>query len=153
MATTGTTNTPARQPRLLEQVREALRLRHYSLRTKQAYAHWVKRFVLFHGKRHPREMGAAEVASFLSWLAVEGQVSAATQGQALAALLFLYKQVLGVDLPWLDEIARAKRPQRLPTVLTPEEVRRLLESGQDIRTVQELLGQGFPTPPITAVQR
>ncbi|MHB8211693.1 MAG: phage integrase N-terminal SAM-like domain-containing protein [Acidithiobacillus sp.] len=118
MATTGTTNTPIRQPRLLEQVREALRLRHYSLRTERAYALWVKRFVLFHGKRHPREMGAAEVESFLSWLPVERQVSAATQGQAVAALLFLYKQVLGVDLPWLDEIVRAKRPQRLPTVLS-----------------------------------
>ena len=140
MATTGTTNTPIRQPRLLEQIREALRLRHYSLRTEQAYTYWVKRFVLFHSKRHPREMGAAEVESFLFWLAVEGQVSAATQGQALAALLFLYMQVLGVDLPWLDEIVRAKWPQRLPEVLTPEEVRRLLESGQDIRTVQELLG-------------
>ncbi|WP_216360871.1 phage integrase N-terminal SAM-like domain-containing protein [Acidithiobacillus marinus] len=80
MTITGTTNTPIRQPRLLEQVREALRLRHYSLRTEQAYAHWVKRFVLFHGKRHPREMGAAEVESFLSWLAVEGRVSASTQG-------------------------------------------------------------------------
>jgi len=78
MATTGTTNTPIRQPRLLELVREALRLRHYSLRTEQAYAYWVKRFVLFHSKRHPREMGAAEVASFLSWLAVAGQVSAAS---------------------------------------------------------------------------
>ncbi|MBN2680553.1 MAG: integron integrase [Acidithiobacillaceae bacterium] len=138
MTTTGTTNTPIRQPRLLEQVRDALRLRHYSLRTEQAYAYWVKRFVLFHGKRHPREMGAAEVEAFLSWLAVEGQVSAATQGQALAALLFLYKQVLGVDLPWLDEIVRGKRPQRLPAVLTPEEVGRLLDQ---LSGTQALMGR------------
>lgn len=113
-------------PRLLDQVREAIRLRHFSWRTEQAYVHWIKRFILFHHKRHPRDMGAVDVQAFLSWLAVEGQVSASTQGQALAALLFLYKQVLGVDLPWLDEVVRAKRPQRLPAVLTPDEVTRLL---------------------------
>jgi hypothetical protein len=106
------TEGPPHPPRLLDQVREALRLRHYSLRTEQAYTHWVKRFILYHHKRHPREMGAAEVEQFLSWLAVAGRVSASTQGQALAALLFLYKQVLGIDLPWLDEVVRAKRPQR-----------------------------------------
>lgn len=113
-------------PRLLDQVREAIRWRHFSWRTELAYVHWIKRFILFHHKRHPRDMGAVDVQAFLSWLAVEGQVSASTQGQALAALLFLYKQVLGVDLPWLDEVVRAKRPQRLPAVLTPDEVTRLL---------------------------
>jgi integron integrase len=107
-------------------MREALRLRHYSLRTEQAYLHWAKRFILFHGERHPRDMGAKEVEQFLTWLTVEGRVSASTQGQALAGLLFLYKQLLGVDLPWLDEVVRAKRPQRLPTVLTPEEVSSVL---------------------------
>ncbi|WP_449371482.1 integron integrase [Thiomonas sp.] len=125
-------------PRLLDQVREAIRLRHFSLRTEQAYVHWIKRFILFHHKRHPREMGAAEVQAFLTWLAVEGQVSASTQGQALAALLFLYKQVLAVDLPWLDEVVRAKRPQRLPTVLTPDEVRRLLAQ---LEGTQALMGR------------
>ena len=117
---------PPKPPRLLDQMREALRLRHYSLRTEQAYLHWTKRFIYFHGKRHPRDLGPREVEAFLSHLAVEGGVSASTQGQALAALLFLYKQVLGVDLPWLDEVVRAKRPQRLPAVLTPDEVARLL---------------------------
>jgi integron integrase len=118
--------TSPQPPRLFDQVREALRLRHYSLRTEQAYLHWIRRFILFHDKRHPRDLGAGEVEKFLTWLAVEGNVAASTQGQALAALLFLYKQVLGVDLPWLDEVVRAKRPQRLPTVLTPEEVSGLL---------------------------
>lgn len=108
-------------------MREALRLRHYSLRTEQAYIHWTKRYIDFHGKRHPRELGPKEVEDFLSALAVQGRVSASTQGQALAALLFLYKQVLGVDLPWLDEVVRAKRPQRLPTMLTPAEVARVLD--------------------------
>src|SRR5574337_680684 len=119
-------NNGSQPPRLLDQVREALRVRHYSMRTEKAYLQWIRRFILFHGKRHPREMGAVEVERFLTWLAVEGGVSASTQGQALAALLFLYKQVLGMDLPWLDEVVRAKRPQRLPTVLTAEEVSALL---------------------------
>jgi integron integrase len=127
-----------RPPRLLDQVRDALRLRHYSLRTEQSYLGWIKRFIFFHDKRHPREMGAAEVEAFLTWLAVEGRVSASTQGQALAALLFLYKQVLGVDLPWLDEVVRAKRPQRLPTVLTPEEVGAVLSQ---IDGVQQLMAR------------
>jgi len=119
-------STPTHPPRLLDRVREEIRLRHFSLRTEQAYIHWIKRFILFHHKRHPRDMGAAEVQAFLSWLAVEGQVAASTQGQASAALLFLYKQVLAVNLPGLDEVVRAKRPQRLPTVLAPDEVERLL---------------------------
>ncbi|WP_151194551.1 integron integrase [Candidatus Symbiobacter mobilis] len=120
-------NAPTSQPpRLLDQIREALRLRHYSLRTEQAYIHWTKRFIFFHGKRHPRELGPHDVEAFLTSLAVEGGVSASTQAQALAALLFLYKQVLEIDLPWLDDVVRAKRPQRLPTVLTPDEVARML---------------------------
>lgn len=113
--------------RLVERVREAIRARHYSRRTEQAYWHWIRRFILFHGKRHPATMGAAEVTAFLSWLASERKVAAATQGQALAALLFLYGAVLGEKLPWLDELVRAQRPVRLPAVLAQAEVRRLLD--------------------------
>ena len=87
---------------------------------------WIRRFILFHGKRHPREMGATEVEQFLSDLAVRGQVAAGTQNQALSALLFLYREVLSIDLPWLDNVVRAKRPQRLPAVLSQDEARRLL---------------------------
>jgi integron integrase len=110
---------------LLEQLGAAIRLRHYSPRTEDAYRGWVRRFILFHGKRHPRELGGAEVTTFLSDLARRG-VSASTQNQALSALLFLYQAVLGVQLPWMRDIVRAQRPARLPTVLTRDEVRRLL---------------------------
>jgi integrase len=115
-----------RKPRLLDAVREAIRLRHYSRRTEKAYVGWIRRYILFHGKRHPREMGADEVARFPSSLAVDGNVSASTQNQALAALLFLYRQLLGVDLPWLTEFVRASRPARLPAVLSRDEVRAVL---------------------------
>ena len=97
-----------------------------SIRTEQAYLDWVRRFILYHKKRHPQEMGAPEVEAFLTHLAVERQVSASTQNQAKAAILYLYKQVLAINLPWLDEVVQAKRPQRLPVVLTPSEVRALL---------------------------
>ena len=97
-----------RQPRLLDRVRAAIRARHYSRRTENAYVAWVPRYVLFHGRRHPREMGAPEVSRFLSSLAVDAGVSASTQNQALGALLFIYKEVLGQDLPWLDDVVRAK---------------------------------------------
>jgi integron integrase len=107
-------------------VREEIRARHYSRRTEEAYWQWIRRFILFHGKRHPAAMGAAEVTAFLSWLATSRNVAAATQNQALSALLFLYRQVLGVGLPWLEELVRAQRPVRLPAVLTEAEVRRLL---------------------------
>ena len=110
------------EPRLLDRVRAAVRLRHYSRRTEKAYVGWTRRFILFSGKRHPSEMGEAEISRFLSHLAVAGKVSASTQNQALSALLFLYREVLGRELPWMDEIVRAKRPQRLPTVLSREEV-------------------------------
>jgi integron integrase len=101
-------------------------VRHYSCRTEQAYVDWVRRFVLHHGKRHPREMGGEEVTAYLTHLARDRNVSASTQGQALAALLFLYKAVLGIELPWMDSIERAKRPVRVPVVLTRDEVRALL---------------------------
>jgi len=115
------------EPRLLDQVRAQIRLRHYSIRTESQYVQWVKRFALFRGKRHPREMRAPEVEAFLSHLAIEGHVASATQNQALSALLFLCRHVLGIELPWLDEMLRAKRPQRLPVVLARGEVQRVLE--------------------------
>ncbi|MFC3606737.1 integron integrase [Stutzerimonas tarimensis] len=114
------------KPKLLDRLREQIRLRHYSIRTEAAYVHWAGAFIRFHRMRHPQEMGAAEVEQFLSHLAVDRHVSASTQNQALAALLFLYKQVLGVQLPWLDDVVRAKRPDRLPVVLSVDETRRLL---------------------------
>ena len=116
------------EPRLLDRVATALRARHYSRRTEKAYVGWTRRYILFHRKRHPAQMGAPEVEAFLSALAVERHVSASTQNQALAAILFLYRQVLGVELPWLAEVVRAKKAVRLPTVLTREEVARVLAS-------------------------
>ena len=113
-------------PKLLDLLRDRLRLKHYSIRTETQYVQWVRRFILFHGKRHPQEMGAKEVEAFLTHLAVEGRVAAATQNQALSALLFLYRELLHINLPWLDEVVRAKRPARLPVVLTREEVQAVL---------------------------
>jgi integron integrase len=113
-------------PRLLDRVRDAIRRRHYSYRTEQTYVHWIKRYIWFSDRRHPAEMGAAEVTAFLSHLARERGVAAATQNQALLALLFLYQEVLEVKLPWLDGIERAKRPVRVPVVLTVAEVKALL---------------------------
>lgn len=121
----------AKPPKLLDQVRTILRSRHYSLRTEETYLHWIKRFIVFHGKRHPREMGAPEVEAFLSHLATELNVAANTQNLALSALLFLYREVLAVELPWLDGVTRAKKPQRLPTVLNIAEVKRLLDALPD----------------------
>jgi hypothetical protein len=102
---------------LLDRVRDRIRLKHYSIRTEQVYCDWIKRFVLFHGKRHPSELGAAEVQGFLTSLAVDGHVAPSTQNQAKSALLFLYKEVLGAELPWLDNVERAKALVRLPVVL------------------------------------
>ena len=115
------------KPRLLDRVRFALRLRHYSRRTEDAYVAWIRRYVLFHGKRHPADMGAPELTAFLSSLAVDRRVAASTQNQALSALLFLYRDVLEVEVPWLDDLVRAKRPLHLPVVLTREEVRAVLQ--------------------------
>lgn len=134
-----------RPPKLLERMRIHLRTRHYSIRTEEAYIDWARRFILFHGKRHPRDMGAVEVEAFLSHLAVERHVSASTQNQAKAALLYLYKQVLEIDLPWLNEVVQAKRPKRLPVVLTPTEVRELLlhMDGTTCLIAQLLYGTGM----------
>jgi len=116
---------PRRSP-LLDQLRDRIRLKHYSIRTEQAYVDWVRRYIVFHGRRHPRELGFRHVEGFLSHLAVNRNVAASTQNQAKSALLFLYKEVLGVELPWLDDVESAKRPQRLPVVLTHAEVDALL---------------------------
>ncbi|MHB1332064.1 MAG: integron integrase [Sulfuriferula sp.] len=113
-------------PKLLEQVRDRIRAKHYSIRTETQYLQWIKRFILFHDKRHPRDMAAPEIEAFLTHLAVVGNVSSSTQNQALSALLFLYREVLQMELPWLDNVTRAKRPQRLPVVLTSQEVRAVL---------------------------
>jgi site-specific recombinase XerD len=114
------------QPRLLDRVREAIRVRHYSLRTEQSYIQWIRRFILFHDKRHPDTMGGPEISTFLSHLAVDRKVSASTQNQALSAILFLYQKVLEHKLDWLDDVVRAKQPRRLPVVLTQNEVGALL---------------------------
>jgi len=114
------------RPRLLDRVRSAIFVRHYSQRTEEAYIYWIKRFVRFNGLRHPGELGRRDVERFLSHLATEGRVSASTQNQALSALLFLYREVIGAQLGWLEEVVRAKRPVRLPAVLTRDEVRLVL---------------------------
>ncbi|HEV2706258.1 MAG TPA: integron integrase [Pyrinomonadaceae bacterium] len=130
---------------LLARVRHHIRLRHYSIRTEEAYVLHIKRFILFHGKRHPREMGVEEIGRYLSHLATEGKVSASTQNQALAALLFLYKEVLGIDLPLVEGVVRAKQPKHVPTVLTREEVRQILShlSGRSHLMASLLYGAGL----------
>jgi len=116
----------APNPKLLDQVRQAIRTRHYSYRTEKAYVHWIKRFIFFHNKRHPVEMGESEIGQFLSSLASDSHVSASTQNQALNAVLFLYHAVLGKEIGYVDGVVRAKRPKRLPVVLTREEVKSIL---------------------------
>jgi len=116
---------PPGNPKLLDTVRDVIRRKHYSFRTEQTYVDWIRRFILFHRKRHPSEMAEAEVTEFLTYLAREGNVAAATQNQALSALLFLYKEVLKQEIGWLDGVERAKRPARLPVVLTKDEVRKI----------------------------
>ncbi len=136
---------PSSPPRLLDQVRDAIRRRHYSPRTEEAYVAWIRRYILFHDKRHPRDMGAPEIEAFLTDLAVKRHVAASTQNQAFAALLFLYRHVLNVPLDDRIAAARAKRSQRLPTVLTPTEVQRLLHlmSGPSRLMAMILYGSGL----------
>jgi len=134
-----------RPARLLDQVRDAIRRKHYSIRTEEAYVSWIKRFILFHNKRHPREMGAPEIEAFLTHLAVERRVAASTQNQALSAILFLYREVLGIDLDLPLRAIRAKRPRRLPTVLTHEEALRVIAalSGAHQLMAKLLYGSGL----------
>lgn len=122
----GAVSVEPRKTGLLSEVRRVLRLQHYSLRTEQAYLGWIRRFVQENGRRHPRDMGAEEVERFLSALAVQRNVAPGTQNQALAALLFLYRKVLDIDLPWMESVVRAKGTRRVPTVLDQTEVRRIL---------------------------
>lgn len=135
----------AREPRLLDQVRDAIRRRHYSYRTEQSYLQWIRRYIYFHQKRHPREMGEPEIAAFLTNLAVQRQVSASTQNQALNALLFLYKHVLEMDVGLIHGVVRAKRPKRLPLVMTREEVQAVLcrLSGRDWLLACLMYGAGL----------
>src|SRR6185369_439084 len=135
----------ATQPRLFDIVRQKIRARHYSYRTERQYLYWIRRFILHHKKRHPAEMGAAEVEGYLTHLAVEGRVSASTQNQALSAILFLYRQVLEVDLPWLNGVVRAHSPTRVPVVLPRREVQALLDGleGQLHLVGQLLYGSGL----------
>jgi integron integrase len=114
------------KPKLLDEVRRVIRLKHYSIRTEQSYCEWIKRFILFSGKRHPKEMGEAEVTDFLSHLAADLNVAASTQNQALSAILFLYGEVLELELGWLEGVERARRPAKLPVVFTREEAERVL---------------------------
>ena len=118
--------TPENPPKLLDQVQAVLRMKHYSIRTERVYLDWIKRYILFHHKTHPAQMSAPEVEAFLSHLAVAGKVAASTQNQAKSALLFLYREVLALELPWLGNVTQAKTPQRLPVVLTVSEVKSLL---------------------------
>ena len=120
--------TTAPQPlkrKLLDQVRDTIRRKHFSIRTEQSYTEWIRRFILFHNKRHPREMAEPEVTEFLTHLARDGHVAASTQNQALSALLFLYKEALKQEIGWLEGVQRAKRPSRLPVVLTRDEVNKI----------------------------
>ncbi len=138
----------AAEPKLLDRVRREIRTRHLSLRTEEAYVGWVRRFILFHGKRHPAQMGGAEVRAFLTHLAVNGKVAASTQNQALSALLFLYRHVLEQELGTVEDVVRARRPTRLPTVFTQAEVNRVLEAMQGTRALMAglLYGSGLRLP-------
>lgn len=139
--------TPAttQQPKLMDRVRESLRVHRYALSTERTYCHWIKRFIIFHGKRHPSTMGAAEIEAFLTNLATAERVTASTQNQALHAVLYLYKRVLGVELPWLDGIVRARESKRLPVVLTQRETAALLRHvhGTTGTVIKLLYGTGM----------
>jgi len=136
-----TINAPAAppKPKLLDQVRQGIRTRHYSPRTEETYVHWIKRFIFFHNKRPPAEMAEAEIAQFLSNLATESHVSASTQNQALNAVLFLYRQVLRKDIGYVNGVVRANRPKRLPTVLTRQKMRSIFENLAGLEWVMAML--------------
>jgi integron integrase len=130
--------------KLLDQVRRSIRLKHYSRRTEEAYTYWIKKYIFFHDVRHPKEMGAEEIRNFLTYLAVKENIAASTQNQALAALLFLYREVLGIELPLIDAV-RAKKPERIPVVFTPSEVRQIFTylEGTHLLVASLLYGAGL----------
>ena len=132
------------RPKLLDRVRHAIRARHYSQRTEQAYVDWIRRYIVFHRVTHPAQMGASEISQFLTWLAVDRRVSASTQNQALSALLFLYKQVLAIEIAAIPPVVRARTPERLPVVLSREEIGTLLNqlAGTERLIVMMLYGAG-----------
>ena len=136
---------PLQSARLLDQVRERIRYLHYSLRTEESYLHWIRAFIRFHGRRHPRELGGEQVEAFLMWLANERNVAVSTHRQALSALLFLYQKVLGLDLPWMQSIGRPQRKARLPVVLSADAVARVLAQlqGEHRLLAQMLYGTGM----------
>ena len=138
-------STKANPPKLLDQVRDKLRVKHYSIRTEHAYVDWIKRYIIFHGKRHPKNMGARDIEAFLTHLAVAGKVAASTQNLAKSAILFLYREVLEIQLPWLDNVTQAKAPKRLPVVLTVNEVQAVLSrlSGTHALIASLLYGGGM----------
>ncbi len=132
--------------KLMDQVKSKIRYKRYSLKTEQAYSGWIRRYILYHNKRHPSEMGAIEVESFLTHLAVNRKVSVSTQNLALNSILFLYREVLGQDMPWIDGFERAKKPKRLPVVLTKTELRSVLASVGNLHhqfILSLLYGTGF----------
>jgi integrase len=131
--------------KLLDQARQLMRIRHYSLRTEESYVRWMKEYIIFHGKRHPATLGAAEVTGFLSYLATDRNVAASTQQQATAALIFLYRDLLNIELPWLNHIERAKKTQRLPVVFTKDEAQAVLRhlSGRKWLMASLLYGAGL----------
>lgn len=135
---------PANSPKLLDRVRGKLRLKHYSIRTEEGYVHWITRFIVFHDKKHPLEMGGPEIEAFLTDLAVNGRVAASTQNQAFAAILFLYREVLEIELPPLNAV-RAQRPERLPVVLSVDEVRQIFDriDGEHLLICQLMYGCGL----------
>ena len=145
MIETKPTSAADQPPRLMDRIRASLRVAHYSLSTERTYCHWIKRFIFFHDKRHPSEMGAPEVEAFLSHLASVGRVSSSTQNQAMHAVLYLYKKVLGVDLPWLDGVTKARESRRLPVVLTQRETQALLRhvTGSNGTIIKLLYGTGM----------
>jgi integron integrase len=136
---------PSQPPRLLDQVREAIRLKHFSLKTEKSYVHYIRDFILFHNKQHPKEMGTDEIRAYLSHLAIQRNVAPSTQTVALSALLFLYRQVLHIDLPYINNIERAKKPERLPVVFSRLEVRQILTNleGVEHLIVSLLYGSGM----------
>ena len=133
------------KPMLLDRLRDRIRLKHYSIRTEKAYLDWNRRFILFHNKKHPRTLGVQEVEQFLTFLAVERRVASSTQNQALSAILFMYKEVLKIELPWIEDVTRAKRYEKIPAVFSKDEIRKILANldGTNWIMAQLLYGAGL----------